>query len=84
MAERLHWFQRLVNRLTIPHKPKHEDALAASRRERFKHIGRRASRRDSYRTYWRENGADVSLQHFPRRQRRAIARRWYRAEKGEA
>lgn len=68
----------LLRRLRIPLKPKHDDRLAAARRERNKHIPRRGADRLSFRQFWRKFGRTLKPD-APRAERRAIARRAYRA-----
>ena len=61
-----------------------------TRLERSKHtrpgphgVGKRAARRDSFRSYWRENGASYygRWPHSSRRTRRSLARAAWRAER---
>jgi len=63
-------------------KPKHVDRLAEVRRKRFKHIGRTAARRGSFRRFWREVGDTMTLAGQSRRMRRRIVLRAWRQQKG--
>jgi len=75
-----HWWEHLIAGIRLPLKPKHVDRLAEARRQRFKHIGRTASRRDSFRTFWRERDAEP-LRGLPRRIRREMMRLAYKETK---
>jgi len=75
-----HWWEHLKIGWLLPLKPKHVDRLAERRRARFKHIGRTASRRDSFRIFWRERDAEA-LKGLPRHVRRNMLRQAYREAK---
>ena len=75
-----HWWEHLAPGWLLPRKPKHVDRLAERRRERCKHIGRTASRRDSFRIFWRERDAEA-LKGLPRHVRRNMLRQAYREAK---
>lgn len=77
-----HWWEHLISGIRLPLKPKHVDRFAEARCQRFRHIMRTASRRDSFRVFWRENGLNAeTLKGLSRRSRRRIARQWYREAK---
>ena len=77
-----HWWEHLTAGWLLPRKPKHVDRRAEARRKRFKHIMRTAARRDSFRRFWRERGAEMTLSGQPRRMRRRIVLRAWRQQKG--
>ena len=78
------WFQKLKRWLELPVKPAHVDRLTLARRERFKHVGHRSPRRESYRVHWRREGlGNLALVGMSRRERRGVMLRQWRHEKAE-
>ena len=85
-------FEDVINWLPNPRtlilrKAEHIDRFAPARRERSKSIGKRAARRDSFRAYWREHGAEY-LAAWPWFKRQARRRRalemWHEEKRGRA